>query len=176
MKKILLPMLLIASLATPALGQTGKPPVPGAGKEQRQTMMREEHEEHGHKHGEHERMKHLEKMGEPLCFFAEKGEKMGLSGEQMGKMKPVHLEMHKKQLRFKADLEIAQIELQAIMEPKDFDLEQAQVAVKKITGIQEAHHLEMLHAAKEMRSILTDEQFRLREQDADHKCGKKHHQ
>ena len=47
-----------------------------------------------------------------------------------------------------------------IMEVKDFDLEKASAAVKKITEIKTAHHLEMLKAMKEMRTALTDEQFK----------------
>jgi Spy/CpxP family protein refolding chaperone len=46
-----------------------------------------------------------------------------------------------------------------IMEVKDFDLEKAESAVKKITEIKTAHHLEILKNMKEMRTILTDEQF-----------------
>jgi Spy/CpxP family protein refolding chaperone len=76
------------------------------------------------------------------------------------KMKPVHSEMQKKQARFKADLKIAEIELKEIMDVKDFDLEKASTAVKKIEAIKTAHHLEMLSAMKEMRTILTDEQFK----------------
>ena len=53
-----------------------------------------------------------------------------------------------------------QIELMEIMDVKDFDLEKASAAVKKIAEIKTAHHLEMLTAMKEMRSILTDEQFK----------------
>ena len=47
-----------------------------------------------------------------------------------------------------------------IMEVKDFDLEKASAAVKKIADIKTAHHLEMLKAMKEMRAVLTDEQFK----------------
>jgi len=75
-------------------------------------------------------------------------------------MKPMHSEMQKKQARFQADLKIAEIELMDILEVKDFDLEKASAAVKKIEDIKTAHHLEMLKAMKEMRTILTDEQFK----------------
>ena len=75
-------------------------------------------------------------------------------------MKPVHFEMQKKQARHIADLKIAKIELMEIMEVKDFDLEKATAGVKKIEGIKTAHHLEMFKAMKEMRAILTDEQFK----------------
>ena len=52
------------------------------------------------------------------------------------------------------------IELMEIMEVKDFDLEKATAGVKKIEGIKTAHHLEMFKAMKEMRAVLTDEQFK----------------
>jgi len=67
--------------------------------------------------------------------------------------------MQKKQARFKADLKIAEIDLMEIMEVKDFDLEKAGAAVKKIADIKTAHHLEMLKSMKEVRAILTHEQF-----------------
>jgi len=85
---------------------------------------------------------------------------MGLTDDQLLKMKPMHSEMQKKQARFKADLKIAEIELMDILEVKDFDLEKASAAVKKIEDIKTAHHLEMLKAMKEIRTILTDEQFK----------------
>lgn len=44
------------------------------------------------------------------------------------------------------------------MEVKDFDQEKANAAVRKIGDIT-AHHLEMVKAMKEMRTLLTDEQF-----------------
>jgi len=46
------------------------------------------------------------------------------------------------------------------MEVKDFDLDKATSAVKKIEDIKTAQHLEMLKAMKDMRTILTDEQFK----------------
>jgi Spy/CpxP family protein refolding chaperone len=75
-------------------------------------------------------------------------------------MKPVHNDMKKKQVRFKADLTIAEIELTEIMDVKDFDIEKARSAVKKIADIKTAHQLEMLTAMQEMRIILTDDQFK----------------
>jgi Spy/CpxP family protein refolding chaperone len=99
-------------------------------------------------------------MGDMLDMCIEHADKMGLSDDQMMKAKPLHREMQKKQARFKADLKIAEIELMEIMEVKDFDLEKAGSAVKKISEIKAAHHVDMLKAMKEMRTILTDEQFK----------------
>jgi Spy/CpxP family protein refolding chaperone len=98
---------------------------------------------------------------------------MGLTDDQIMKMKPIHSEVQKKQARFKADLKIAEIELMEIMEVKDFDLEKAISAVKKIEEIKTAHHLEMLKAMKEMRTILTDEQFKKMKEMMPMKMGEK---
>jgi len=102
---------------------------------------------------------HMDKMGDMMGMCMAHADKMGLTDDQMAKMKPVHSDMQKKQARYKADLKIAEIELQEVMEVKNFDLEKAGFAVKKIAEIKTAHHLEMLKAMKEMRTVLTDEQF-----------------
>ena len=116
--------------------------------------------EHGEGHGQMMETGDLEKMGDMMGMCIEHADMMGLTDDQIMKMKPVHSEMQKKQARFKADRKIAEIELGEIMEVKDFDLEKAGFAVRKISEIKTAHHLEMLKAMKEMRTILTDEQFK----------------
>jgi Spy/CpxP family protein refolding chaperone len=115
---------------------------------------------HGEGHGQRMEMGTMDKMGEMMGMCIEHADMMGLTDDQVMKMKPVHSEMQKRQARFKADLEIAKIELKEIMEVKDFDLEKANAAVKKIAEIKTAHHLETLKAMKDMRTILTDEQFK----------------
>ncbi len=116
--------------------------------------------EHREGHGQMMEMGNMDKMGDMMGMCIEHADELGLTDDQIMKMKPVHSEMQKKQARFKADLKIAEIELREIMEVKDFDLEKASSAVKKIAEIKTAHHLEMLQAMKEMRTIITDEQFK----------------
>ena len=115
---------------------------------------------HEQGHGQMMEMGHMDKMGEMMGTCLDHADKMGLSDDQTAKMRPLHREMQKKQARFKADLKIAEIELMEIMEVKDFDLEKAGSAVKKIAEIKTAHHLDMLKGMKEMRTMLTDEQFK----------------
>ena len=115
---------------------------------------------HGEGHGQMMGMGNMDRMGDMMGMCIEHAEKMGLTDDQIMKMKPLHSEMQKKQARFQADRKIAEIELREIMEVKDFDLEKANAAVKKIEEIKTAHHLEMLKAMKEMRTNLTDEQFK----------------
>ena len=115
---------------------------------------------HGERHGQMMGMGTMDRMGDMMGMCMQHADMMGLTDDQLLKMKPMHSEMQKKQARFKADLKIAEIELMDILEVKDFDLEKASVAVKKIEDIRTAHHLEMLKAMKEIRTILTDEQFK----------------
>ena len=143
MKKISLSLLLTVVFAVPAFSQVRDMPM----------------KDHGGGHGQMMEMGNMDMMGgDMMCM--EHGNKMGLTDDQMMKMKPLHREMQKKQIRSKADLKLAEIELTEIMEVKDFNLEKATTAVKKIEDIKTAQHLEMLKAMKDMRTILTDEQFK----------------
>jgi Spy/CpxP family protein refolding chaperone len=144
MKKIVLSLLLTVVFAVPAFSQM-------------KDMSMKEHREG---HGQMMEMGNMDKMGDMMGMCIEQADKMGLTDDQIMKIKPAHREMQKKQARFKADLKIAEIELMEIMEVKDFDLEKATAAVKKIAKISTDHHLEMLKDMKEMRTILTDEQFK----------------
>jgi Spy/CpxP family protein refolding chaperone len=136
--------LLAFSMPVPAFSQMKDMPMKG----------------HGEGHGQMMGMGNMDRMGDMMGMCMQHADRMGLTDEQILKMKPMHSAMQKKQARFKADLKIAEIELMDIMEVKDFDLEKAGAAVKKIADIKTAHHLEMLNAMKEMRTTLTEEQFR----------------
>jgi len=103
--------LLMTSMLTPAFSQMRDMPMKG--------------------HGQMMDMGDKDKMGDMMGMCVEYADKMGLTDDQIMKIKPIHREMQKKQARFKADLKIAEIELMEIMEVKDFNLEKASSAVKK---------------------------------------------
>ena len=130
-------------------------PVPAFAQMKEMPMMN-----HGTEHGQMMKMGTMEKMDDMMGACIEHADKVGLTDEQMTKMKPAHRDMQKKQIRFNADVKIAEIELAEIMEVKDFDMEKATSSVKKIADLKTAHQLEMLTMMKEMRSNLTDEQFK----------------
>ena len=123
--------------------------------------------------GQMMKMGNVDKMDDMMGMCIEHANEIGLTDDQIIKMKPIHREMQKKQVRFKADRKIAEIELMEIMEVKDFDTEKARSAVEKIAKITTVHHLEMLKAMKEMRSVLTDEQFKKMEKIMPMKAGEK---
>jgi Spy/CpxP family protein refolding chaperone len=124
-------------------------------------------------HGPMMAMGDMDRMGEMMGMCLENADRIGLTEEQVAKMKPGHNEMQKKQARFKADLKIAEIDLKEIMEVKDFDIEKANAAVRKIGDLKTAHHLEILKTMKEMRGILTDEQFKKMKKMMSMKMGEK---
>ena len=144
MKKIVLSLLLTVIFAAPAFSQ----------------MMDKSMKGHSEGHRQMMEMGKMDKMGDMMDMCISHPDMMGLTDDQIVKIKPLHREMQKKQARFKADQKIAKIDLMEIMEVKDFDIEKASSAVKNIAEIKTKHHLEMLKAAKEMRTILTDEQFK----------------
>jgi Spy/CpxP family protein refolding chaperone len=158
MKKILLSLLLTVVFAVPAFSEMKDMPMKGHGEGQGQMMA----------------MDHMDMMGgDMMCI--EHAHDMGLTDDQMAKMKPLHSEMQKKQIRSNADLKIAEIEFKEIMEVKDFDLDRATSAVKKIEDLKTARHLEMLKAMKDMRAILTDDQFKKMHKMMPMKMGEKKH-
>jgi Spy/CpxP family protein refolding chaperone len=115
----------------------------------------------------------MDKMGDMMGMCIENADNMGLTDDQIMKMKSLHKEMQKKQIRFQADRKIAEIELMEIIEVKDFDQEKAGYAVKKIGDINTTYHLGMLKFMKEMRNILTDEQFKKMKKMMPMKMGEK---
>jgi Spy/CpxP family protein refolding chaperone len=147
MKKLLLSLLLAVVFAVPAFAQGMDMP------------MKEHRGGHGPMMGMGN-MGNMDKMGEMMGMCLKQAEKLGLTDEQIAKMKPLHREMQKSHARFVADMKIAEIEMMEIMDVKDFDLDKANAACKKMAELKTAHHLEMLKSMKEMRTILTDEQFK----------------
>ena len=104
-------------------------------------------------------MGHMEMMGDHMGMCFDHADKLGLTDEQLKKVTSIHREMKKKQIKLEADLQIAEMEHMEIMEVKNFDLEKGKASVKKIADMITAHHFDMLKSMKEVRSILTEEQF-----------------
>lgn len=116
----------------------------------------------------------MDMMGDNIGMCLDNADKIGLNEEQKSKILPIHREMMKLNARFKADIKIAEIELMEVMDPKDFDLDKAILATKKISDIRATYHSEMLRNMKKVRSILTEEQYKkMRSLMMDNMMGKK---
>lgn len=144
MKKILFSLVLTIVFAMPAFSEMADMSMKG----------------HGEGYGQMQEKGYMDKMGDMMGMCLKHSDKIKLTDEQLMKMRSLHFEMQKKHAQFKADLKIAEIELMEIMDVKDFDLDKAGTAVKKVAEIKSVHHVGMLPAMKDMRTILTDEQFK----------------
>lgn len=116
----------------------------------------------------------MDRMGDMMGRCLDYAKELGLSDEQIGKLTPLHRGMRKMQVRFKADLQLAEMEQMETMEVKDFDLDKALAGDKKIADLKSAHHAALLKTMKEVRSILTEAQFKkMKELSPMMKSGKK---
>jgi Spy/CpxP family protein refolding chaperone len=144
MKRILLSLLFTAFFAVPAWAGDMEMPM------------------HEHMGGRGPIMESgsMDRMGEMMGMCLEHAQELGLTDEQVKKITPIHREMKKLLIRFNADLKLAEMERMETMEVKDFDLDKAIAEDKKIAGMKTAHHADMLKMMKQVRTLLTDEQFR----------------
>ncbi len=104
-------------------------------------------------------MGQMDMMDGHMGMYFDHADILGLTDEQVKKITPIFREMKMKHIKFNADLQIAEMEHMEIMEVKDFDLEKANISVKKFFDMITAHHLDMLKTIKKVRNILTEEQF-----------------
>jgi Spy/CpxP family protein refolding chaperone len=152
MKRLLFALMLTATFTVPAFAQMKDKPMSPCKDCDLQEQKMDGHM--GMDKG------HMDMMGGMMGMCIENADKIGLTDEQKKKVTPLHNEMQKKQIRFQADLKIAHLEMKEIMEPKDFDIEKAKAAVKKVEELKSAHHLEMLKLMKEVRSVFTEDQYK----------------
>jgi len=154
MKKMILALILSTALAVPGFAEAQKP--------LKGQMITNPHKGmgtgsgygygYGRGTGSMDRMENM--VGMCLAHI----DQMGLSSEQQAKIKPIRREMLRKQVQFKAERKLAEMDLAEIMSEKDFDLEKASTAVKRISDIKTRHHLEMLKYIKQVHSIVPEGQ------------------
>ncbi len=111
-------------------------------------------------HGNRMDRDHGGRMGNMMGMCLEHAEEMGLTETQIAKMKATHRDIQRIQAKNEADRKIAEIDLKEVMEVKDFNLDLAGSLTRRIADTKTADRLEMLKGMKEMRSMLSDEQFK----------------
>ena len=127
----------------------------------------------GHGYGHGPRME-MGKTSHMMGMCLEHADELGLTDDQVAKMKAIRRDTEKNQARNEADRRIAEIDLMEIMDVKDFNLDKASTAVKKIADIKTAGQLASLKAMKEMRTILTEDQFKAMQKMPMQMGGNKH--
>jgi len=94
-----------------------------------------------------------------ICISDEYAKLNGLTDEQILKIKPLYIEMEKNNAKLKEEIIFYEQKIREIMNNKDFDLDMANTNGQKITQIKMLHQIQVLKYIKEIRSLLTNEQF-----------------
>lgn len=98
-----------------------------------------------------QRMAHL--------FFLDRAEELGLSTEQVGKLKALHSECRKDNIRNAAEAKIARLDLADLLDRDNWSLTDAETLVRAVQKLEGDMQLRHLQAVNDVRKVLTVEQL-----------------
>lgn len=84
--------------------------------------------------------------------------KVGLSEDQMMKMRDVMMNMKRQKIKLRSEAELAKLDLKSMMMQDQVDMAAVEQKVKDISKIKADMHFAWINAIMEMKSSLTDEQ------------------
>ena len=93
-------------------------------------------------------------------FFLDRADELGLSSEQIDKLKTLQTECRRDNIRNVAELNIVRLELADLLATDNWSLQDAEKLVRKVQKMEgdiQVRHLQALNAA---RKILTEEQLK----------------
>lgn len=108
---------------------------------------------HGMMHGGQKGM-----MGEHM-FFLDRVDKLGLSTDQVSRLKAIHVECQKENIRNAAEAKIARLELSELLSDNSWTLKDAEPLVRKVQKLEGDIHVRHLQAVSDARKVLTAEQL-----------------
>jgi Spy/CpxP family protein refolding chaperone len=89
-----------------------------------------------------------------------KMQELGLTPEQQRKMADIHEHMQRQVIQIEADLRIAQLDMQKLMQAESPDRAQIEAQIDRIAGLEAAMKKARIATQLEARSLLTPEQVR----------------
>jgi len=95
----------------------------------------------------------------PPCKMKKLAEHLGLSEEQLTQIKQLRMESTKQSIQLKAKLDVAELELRAMMEEPKPNRGKIENKVKEIGALRTQLHLLQIDRNLKMREILTPEQL-----------------
>ena len=113
-------------------------------------------------------MKNLKEVDYYLCCE----EMVGLTDEQVESLKSLKDSNQRALIKMKADLELAMLDLNKVLDTDEIDLSQAKKLTQKIADLRAKMQYSKIEASAKARQVLTEEQLEKRES-PDHGCGKK---
>jgi len=92
--------------------------------------------------------------------FLDRSEELGLSTEQVGKLKAIHAECRKDNIRTAAEAKIVRLELAELVSGDSWRLKDAESLVRKLQKLEGDIQVRHLQALSDARKVLTAEQLK----------------
>jgi protein CpxP len=113
---------------------------------------------HGHMQGGHDQGEQDEHGAYYLQHLLKHGKEIGLSPEQISKLKAMQLDLNRTQTRTEADIKIAKLELQAILEDEKAEFSTIQAKVDQLKKAEGALLLAAIKGKRDAMAMLTPDQ------------------
>jgi Spy/CpxP family protein refolding chaperone len=120
----------------------------------------------GQMHGGHDQGEEEEHSAHYLQHLLKHAKEIGLTPEQIGKLKAMQLDFKRTEARTEADIKIANLELRALVEDEQADLSAIKAKVNQLKYEEGALMLAAIKAKRDGMALLTSEQ---REKDQAHR-------
>ncbi len=117
-------------------------------------------------HGGHDQEEEADHGGHYLKHLLKHAKEIGLTSEQVGKLKVIQLDFKRSEARLEADAKVAKLELQALMEDEKADLNAIQAKVDQLKKAEAACLFAAIKGKRNAMALLTSDQ---REKDRAHR-------
>jgi len=110
-------------------------------------------------------------MGQRMAhmFYLNRADELGLSADQFRKLKTLHMECRKENIRNTAEAKIARLDLADLLDGDNWSLKDAESLIRKVQKLEGDIQVRHLQAVSDARQVLTAEQ--LKQAHADDSAG-----
>ena len=113
---------------------------------------------HGHMQGSHDQGEQDEHSAHYLKHLLKHAKEIGLTSEQISKVKAMQLDLNRTQARTEAEIKIAKLELHALLEEEQAELSAIQAKVDQLKKAEGALLLAGIKGQRDVMAMLTPEQ------------------
>ena len=113
---------------------------------------------HGQTQGGHEQHDEGDHAGQHLKHLLKHAKEIGLTPEQIGKLKVMQLDFKRTDVRLKADIEVAQLEMDALLDDDQVELSAIQAKVDQLKKSEGAHVIAAIKSTRNALAVLTPDQ------------------
>jgi Spy/CpxP family protein refolding chaperone len=109
-------------------------------------------------HGQHAMMRHHGGTGHYLRHLLKHQKEIGLTEDQVAKLKAIHLDLDRTRIKVEADILVAERELTALVQDEKTDLAAIEAKVKQSETLEAGLRLAAIKAKRDAVALLTLEQ------------------